>query len=155
MMPAKTKFELKLGRGHARGLRQGAGGTGPRESERRGAATRTCPSPPYTTVFAKEFPDRFFECGIAEANMVAIGAGLASAGKIPFVASFSAFVAEQGLRAAARHRGLSEREPESGGHAQRHLDRRRWPVADERRGSEPGLLAGRLRGALARPMKCP
>ena len=30
--------------------------------------------------FAKEFPDRFFECGIAEANMVSIGAGLASAG---------------------------------------------------------------------------
>ena len=32
----------------------------------------------YTHLFAKEFPDRFFECGIAEANMVAIGAGLAS-----------------------------------------------------------------------------
>jgi transketolase len=47
--------------------------------------------------FAKEFPDRFFSCGIAEANMVAIGAGLASSGKIPFVASFSAFVLNKGF----------------------------------------------------------
>lgn len=47
--------------------------------------------------FAKEFPDRFFSCGIAEANMVAIGAGLASSGKIPFVASFSAFVMTKGF----------------------------------------------------------
>lgn len=47
--------------------------------------------------FAKEFPQRFFSCGIAEANMVAIGAGLASSGKIPFVASFSAFVLTKGF----------------------------------------------------------
>src|SRR5260370_5817242 len=47
--------------------------------------------------FAKEFPDRFFSCGIAEANMVAIGAGLASSGKIAFVASFSAFVMNKGF----------------------------------------------------------
>jgi transketolase len=47
--------------------------------------------------FAKEFPDRFFSCGIAEANMVAIGAGLAASGKIPFVASFSAFVVNKGF----------------------------------------------------------
>jgi len=50
-----------------------------------------------TTYFAKEFPDRLFECGIAEANMVAIGAGLALAGKIPFVSSFSAFVMTKGF----------------------------------------------------------
>jgi transketolase len=50
-----------------------------------------------TTYFAKEFPERFFECGIAEANMVAIAAGLAYAGKIPFVASFSAFVMNKGF----------------------------------------------------------
>jgi len=51
----------------------------------------------YTAGFAKEFPERFIECGIAEANMVAIGAGLASAGKIPFAASFSAFVLNKGF----------------------------------------------------------
>jgi transketolase len=50
-----------------------------------------------TTYFGKEFPDRLFECGIAEANMVAIGAGLALAGKIPFVSSFSAFVLTKGF----------------------------------------------------------
>jgi transketolase len=49
------------------------------------------------TYFAKEFPTRFFECGIAEANMVAIGAGLAMAGKIPFVSSFSCFVMNKGF----------------------------------------------------------
>src|ERR1700752_5359240 len=47
--------------------------------------------------FAKEFPNRFFECGIAEANMVAIGAGLASSGQIPFVSSFSCFVMNKGF----------------------------------------------------------
>jgi len=51
----------------------------------------------YTAGFAKEFPGRFFECGIAEANMVAIGAGLASAGKIPFASSFSVFVLNKGF----------------------------------------------------------
>jgi transketolase len=50
-----------------------------------------------TAGFAKEFPDRFVECGIAEANMIAIGAGLASAGKIPFAASFSAFLLNKGF----------------------------------------------------------
>ncbi|MBA3973067.1 MAG: transketolase [Candidatus Solibacter sp.] len=50
-----------------------------------------------TTYFAKEFPERFFECGIAEANMVALGAGLAMTGKIPFVSSFSAFVMTKGF----------------------------------------------------------
>ncbi|MEG0519466.1 MAG: transketolase family protein, partial [Bacteroidales bacterium] len=41
--------------------------------------------------FAKEHPDRFFQAGIAEANMTGVGAGLALAGKIPFVGSFAAF----------------------------------------------------------------
>jgi transketolase len=50
-----------------------------------------------TNYFAKEFPDRFFECGIAEANMVAIAGGLAYSGKIPFVSSFSAFVINKGF----------------------------------------------------------
>ena len=50
-----------------------------------------------TTYFAKEFPDRFFSMGIAEANMVGVGAGLAMAGKIPFVASFSVFAVNKGF----------------------------------------------------------
>ena len=43
-------------------------------------------------LFAEAFPDRFFEMGIAEANMVSFAAGLSLAGKIPFVHSFAVFV---------------------------------------------------------------
>ena len=42
--------------------------------------------------FAAEFPDRFIECGIAEANMMGVAAGLAITGKVPFVGSFAEFV---------------------------------------------------------------
>ncbi len=45
-----------------------------------------------TQFFAKEFSDRFFDCGIAEQNMVGIAAGLAASGKIPFASSFAVFV---------------------------------------------------------------
>ncbi len=44
-----------------------------------------------TKIFADKFPDRFFECGIAEQDMIATAAGLASEGKIPFAASFAMF----------------------------------------------------------------
>lgn len=43
-------------------------------------------------VFAKEFKERFFNMGIAEANMVSTAAGLASCGKIPFASSFASFL---------------------------------------------------------------
>jgi len=42
--------------------------------------------------FEAEFPERFFQCGIAEANMVGVAAGLAITGKIPFIGSFAEFV---------------------------------------------------------------
>jgi transketolase len=42
--------------------------------------------------FVKEHPDRFFQCGIAEANMIGVAAGLALSGKVPFVGSFANFV---------------------------------------------------------------
>ncbi len=42
--------------------------------------------------FQKEFPDRFFQIGIAEQNLVTVGAGLAAAGKIAFVSSYAAFM---------------------------------------------------------------
>jgi len=44
-----------------------------------------------TIKFANEFPDRFFEMGIAEANMMSTAAGLASCGKIPFASTFAVF----------------------------------------------------------------
>lgn len=46
-----------------------------------------------TGVFQKAYPDRFFDCGIAEGNMAGIGAGLAAAGKIPFISTFAMFAA--------------------------------------------------------------
>ena len=50
------------------------------------AATKTC-------IFQKKYPDRFFDCGIAEANMMGVAAGMAATGKIPFVSSFAMFAA--------------------------------------------------------------
>jgi transketolase len=44
-----------------------------------------------TKFFAGEFPNRFFDCGIAEQNMVGIAAGLAASGKIPFASTFAVF----------------------------------------------------------------
>ena len=49
-------------------------------------ATKTC-------IFQKEFPDRHWDCGIAEANMTGIAAGLATCGKVPFISSFAMFAA--------------------------------------------------------------
>jgi transketolase len=42
-------------------------------------------------LFAEAFPDRFIEIGVAEQNLVTVGAGLAAMGKIPFVSSYAAF----------------------------------------------------------------
>lgn len=44
-----------------------------------------------TAMFQKVFPERFFNCGIAEGNMISTAAGLAACGKIPFAASFAMF----------------------------------------------------------------
>ncbi len=44
-----------------------------------------------TGVFKKKFPERFFDCGIAEGNMMSVAAGIATTGKIPFVSSFAIF----------------------------------------------------------------
>jgi transketolase len=74
-----------------------------------------------THFFASEFPGRFFDCGIAEQNMVGIAAGLATSGKIPFASTFAVFapgrcfdqirmsVAQPGLnvKLVATHGGIS------------------------------------------------
>ena len=46
-----------------------------------------------TGIFKKKFPERFFDCGIAEANMMGVAAGLAATGKIPFASTFAMFAA--------------------------------------------------------------
>ena len=71
--------------------------------------------------FAKEFPQRFFQCGIAEANMINVAAGLSLNGKIPFVGTFAAFAtgrvydqvrmavaySETNVKIAASHAGIT------------------------------------------------
>ena len=49
-----------------------------------------------TSAFAKAFPDRFFNVGISEANMVGMAGGLAASGKIPFISSFACFLTCKG-----------------------------------------------------------
>ena len=46
-----------------------------------------------TSIFQKAFPDRHFDCGIAEANMVCMAAGMATTGLVPFASSFAMFAA--------------------------------------------------------------
>jgi transketolase len=50
----------------------------------------------FSAKFQKEFPERFFTVGIAEANMVSIASGLALSGKLPFASSFAVFLCDKG-----------------------------------------------------------
>ena len=74
-----------------------------------------------TGVFGKVFPERHFNCGIAEANMTGVAAGLAAAGKVPFMSSFAMFATARtfeqirnsigyphlNVKIAASHAGIS------------------------------------------------
>jgi transketolase len=95
-MPAKTKFEVKLGAATREAFGRTLVELG-RENKDIVVCDADLSKSTMTTYFAKEFPDRFFSCGIAESNMTGIGAGLAAAGKIPFVSSFSAFMMTKGF----------------------------------------------------------
>lgn len=71
--------------------------------------------------FVKEFPDRFVQCGISEANMISVAAGLTIGGKIPFATSFANFAtgrvydqirqsvaySDKNVKIAASHAGLT------------------------------------------------
>jgi transketolase len=71
--------------------------------------------------FIKEFPERFFQCGISEANMIGVSAGMATAGKIPFAGTFANFAtgrvydqirqsvcySDKNVKIAASHAGLT------------------------------------------------
>lgn len=79
--------------------------------------------------FSKEFPDRFFNIGIAEQNMIGMAAGLSTTGKIPFVSTFAAFAAgrafeiirnsvcypKANVKIAATHAGITVG-PDGGSH---------------------------------------
>src|SRR6185369_15497832 len=95
-MPAKTKYDLKTGVATREAFGKALVELG-RQNPNIVVLDADLSKSTYTAGFAKEFPSRFFECGIAEANMVAIGAGLSSAGKIAFVSSFSVFAINKGF----------------------------------------------------------
>jgi len=74
-----------------------------------------------TELFRKAYPDRHFDCGIAEANMMCVAAGMSTMGQVPFVSSFAMFAAGRAyeqvrntigyphlnVKIAATHAGLS------------------------------------------------
>src|SRR5579871_3617629 len=95
-MATKTKFELKMGVATREAFGRALVELG-RQNPNIMALDADLSKSTYTHFFAKEFPERFVECGIAEADMMAIGAGLASSGKIPFAASFSCFAMNKGF----------------------------------------------------------
>jgi transketolase len=95
-METKTKFELKLGVATREAFGKALVEAG-RQNKNVVALDADLSKSTYTHLFAKEFPERFVECGIAEADMIAIAAGLASSGKIPFAASFSCFAINKGF----------------------------------------------------------
>jgi transketolase len=95
-MPAKTKFEIKLGPATREAFGRVLVELG-RENKDVVVCDADLSHSTMTTYFAKEFPERFVSLGIAESDMVAVGAGLALGGKIPFVSSFSAFAMNKGF----------------------------------------------------------
>ncbi len=95
-MTPKTKFELKTGPATREAFGRALVELG-RENKDIVVCDADLSKSTMTVYFQKEFPERFFSFGIAEADMVATGAGLALAGKIPFVSSFSAFVMNKGF----------------------------------------------------------
>jgi transketolase len=95
-MAAKTKFEIKLGPATREAFGRVLVELG-HENKDIVVCDADLSKSTLTVYFAKEFPERFISLGIAEANMTAVGAGLALGGKIPFVSSFSAFAVNKGF----------------------------------------------------------
>ena len=148
-MPAKTKFELKLGVATREAFGKALvelGKVNPNVVVLDADLSKST----YTAEFAKDFPDRFFECGIAEVEHDRDRLGPGVGRKDSVRVQLLRVPAEQRVRATARHRRVSQRESEDRRHAQRHFDRRRRTIADERGGSEPGLLAAWIHGDVAR-----
>ncbi len=91
-----TKFELKMGVATREAYGQALAELG-KSNPRIVALDADLAKSTFSAKFGKEFPDRFWTVGIAEANMVGIAAGLALSGKIPFASSFAVFVTNKGF----------------------------------------------------------
>lgn len=83
---AKDIATEPIRKGFGRGLLEAG-----KRSERVVAACADLTGSTAMDLFAKEFPDRFVEVGVAEQNLVTLGSGLAAMGKVPFVSSYAAF----------------------------------------------------------------
>ncbi|MFI5113069.1 MAG: transketolase family protein [Terriglobales bacterium] len=94
-MKATTKFELKMGIATREAYGQALVELG-RANPNVVALDADLAKSTYSAKFGKEFPDRFFTVGIAEANMVGMAGGLALNGKIPFASSFAVFLMDKG-----------------------------------------------------------
>jgi transketolase len=94
-MNTTTKFELKMGVATREAYGQALVELG-RANPNVVALDADLAKSTFAFKFAKEFPDRFFTIGIAEANMVGMASGLALNGKIPFASSFAVFLMDKG-----------------------------------------------------------
>ncbi len=104
-----AKFELKAGMATREAFGKALAALG-RENKDIWAVDADLSKSTMTYLFAKEFPDRFVSCGIAESNMVGVAAGLAASGKIPFASSFSCFILNKGfeqMRVAVAYPGMN------------------------------------------------
>lgn len=95
-MAVRTKYELKLGAATREAFGKALVELG-QQNPNVVVLDADLSKSTMTAGFAKEHPDRFFECGIAEANMISIAGGLATAGKIPFASTFSCFLLNKGF----------------------------------------------------------
>lgn len=83
---AKDTAMEPIRKGFGRGLLEAA-----KQNENVVAACADLTDSTQMSLFAKEFPERFVEIGVAEQNLVTVGSGMAAMGKIPFVSSYAAF----------------------------------------------------------------
>lgn len=92
---ATSTFELKMGAATREAYGQALAELG-RTNPNIVALDADLAKSTFSATFGKEFPDRFWNVGIAEANMVGIASGMALTGKLPFVSSFAVFLCDKG-----------------------------------------------------------
>lgn len=95
MKATTTKFELKPGKATREAYGEALAELG-RRNPNVVAIDADLAKSTFSATFGKEFPERFFTVGIAEANMVGIASGLALSGKVPFASSFAVFLVDKG-----------------------------------------------------------
>src|SRR5215469_10755295 len=92
---AKSKFELKMGAATREAYGQALAELGAKNPNVIVLDADLAKST-FSSKFQEKFPERFFTCGIAEANMVGIASGLALSGKLTFASSFAVFLCDKG-----------------------------------------------------------